>query len=108
LTAPTRPELESAAALFRSLAHPLRAQILLTLDGEVQSPKALEQRLEAAPLGLLAYHVRMLRDDGLLELVETRRARGSIESFYRLTARGWLARGILEASCRELTAARQA
>ena len=39
-------------------------------------------------LGLLAYHVGVLRDDGFLTLVDTRAARGALESFYRLTERG--------------------
>jgi DNA-binding transcriptional ArsR family regulator len=105
VTAPSQSELESAAGLFRALAHPLRAQILLTLDRELLSPRELEQRLDGAKLGLVAYHVRMLRDDGLLELVETRRVRGSVESFYGLTPRGRLAHSVLAASCRQISSA---
>ncbi len=61
--------------------------------------------MDGAKLGLVAYHVRMLRDDGSLELVETRRVRGSVESFYGLTARGRLARSVLADSCRQISAA---
>ena len=50
----------------------------------------------------LAYHVRALCEDGLMMLVETRATRGSLESFYRLTARGELARKVLGSTARDL------
>ena len=53
-------------------------------------------------MGLLAYHVGVLRDDGFLMLVETRAARGALESFYRLTERGELARNVIAATWHEL------
>ena len=96
-------DLECAALLFRGLGHPLRLRILLALENESEtlSPSDLGQRLRVA-LGLVAYHVRTLRDDGLLELVDTRVARGSLQSFYRLSDRGRRARRLLEAACGEL------
>ena len=94
-------DLECAALLFRGLGHPLRLRILLALESETLSPSDLGQRLRVA-LGLVAYHVRTLRDDGLLELVDTRVARGSLQSFYRLSDRGRRARRLLEAACGEL------
>ena len=48
------------------------------------------------------YHVGVLRDDGFLMLVETRAARGAVESFYRLTERGELARNVIAATWHEL------
>ena len=94
---PSPLDLESLAHLFRGLSHPLRLRIVLALDTGVLSPSELHQQLDA-PLGLVAYHVRALRDDQLVELVDTRAARGSIESFYRLTSRGHWARTMLTAT----------
>lgn len=77
---PPFPDLATAAALFRSLGHPLRLQVVLALEHETSSPTDLAQQLGVA-LGLSAYHVRILRADGLLELVDTRPVRGSMQSF---------------------------
>ena len=98
---PSLPHLESLAELFRLLGHPIRLRILLALGSDTLSPSELEERLDVG-LGLLAYHVGVLRDDGLLMLVDTRAARGALESFYRLTARGDVARNVLAATWHEL------
>ena len=91
LPRPLLPQLGSLADLFRLLGHPVRLRILLALGSDTLSPSELEQRLDVS-LGVIAYHVGVLRDDGLLMLVDTRPARGALESFYRLTGRGELAR----------------
>jgi predicted ArsR family transcriptional regulator len=70
----------------------------------VLSPRALHERLGVG-LSLVAYHVRALRDEELVELVETRPARGSVESFYRLTARGRRALAMLAAAWPEIAGA---
>jgi DNA-binding transcriptional ArsR family regulator len=93
--------LGSLADLFRLLAHPVRLQILLALGSETLSPSELEHRLDVG-LGLLSYHVGALRSGGLLTLVDTRPSRGALESFYRLTGRGELARTVLGATWREI------
>jgi len=41
-------------------------------------------------LGNVSYHVRILRELGLVELVRTEPRRGALEHFYRATARPWL------------------
>ena len=99
---PVLSDLAALAHLFRHLAHPVRLRILLALGGDTLSPSDLQQRLDVG-LGLVAYHVRTLRDDGLVMLVDTRATRGSLESFYRLTARGDLARNVLAATEREIS-----
>jgi DNA-binding transcriptional ArsR family regulator len=98
---PVAEDLESLAEFFRRLGHPVRLRILLTLAGATLSPSELDERLDVG-LGLIAYHVRTLRDDGLVTLVDTRATRGSLESFYRLSARGELARDVLAATGREI------
>jgi DNA-binding transcriptional ArsR family regulator len=101
LPSPLLPQLGSLADLFRLLAHPVRLQIVLALGSDTLSPSELEQRLNVG-LGLLSYHVGALRAGGLLTLVDTRQSRGALESFYRLTDRGELARTVLGATWREI------
>jgi DNA-binding transcriptional ArsR family regulator len=91
------PDLESIAHLLAGLGHPIRLRIVLALDAGVLSPRGLHEQLDVN-LSLVAYHVRALRDEELVELVGTRPARGSVESFYRLTPSGRQARAMLEAA----------
>src|SRR3954465_13822422 len=83
----TRPPGEtSEARIAKALAHPLRARILQRLGERVASPGDLAVEL-GAPLGVVSYHVRMLRDYDCVELVRTERRRGALQHFYRATAR---------------------
>ena len=68
------------------MAHPLRARILQRLGERVASPGDLAVEL-GAPLGVVSYHVRMLRDYDCVELVRTEPRRGALQHFYRATAR---------------------
>src|SRR3954454_5959393 len=76
----------SGARVAKALAHPLRARILQRLGERVASPGELAVEL-AAPLGVVSYHVRMLRDYECVELVRTEPRRGALQHFYRATAR---------------------
>src|SRR3954452_8694347 len=76
----------SEARIAKALAHPLRARILQRLGERVASPGDLAVELEA-PLGVVSYHVRMLRDYDCVELVRTEPRRGALQHFYRATAR---------------------
>jgi DNA-binding transcriptional ArsR family regulator len=71
-----------------ALAHPLRIQILAAAESEAVSPSDLAVAL-GEPLGVVAYHFRVLHTVGLIELVATERRRGSIQSFYRASGHGW-------------------
>src|SRR6201990_3019469 len=83
----TRPPGEtSEARIAKALAHPLRARILQRLGERVASPGDLAVEL-GAPLGVVSYHVRMLRDYDCVELVRTDPRRGALQHFYRATAR---------------------
>jgi DNA-binding transcriptional ArsR family regulator len=64
----------------------LRARILQRLGERVASPGDLAAEL-GAPLGVVSYHVRMLRDYDCVELVRTEPRRGALQHFYRATAR---------------------
>ena len=76
----------SEARIAKALAHPLRARILQRLGERVASPGELAVELNA-PLGVVSYHVRMLRDYDCVELVRTEPVRGALQHFYRATAR---------------------
>jgi DNA-binding transcriptional ArsR family regulator len=76
----------SEARIAKALAHPLRARILQRLGERVASPGDLAAEL-GAPLGVVSYHVRMLRDYDCVELVRTEPRRGALQHFYRATAR---------------------
>src|SRR3954447_17493685 len=83
----TRPPGEtSEARIAKALAHPLRARILQRLGERVASPGDLAVELDA-PLGVVSYHVRMLRDYDCVELVRTEPRRGALQHFYKATAR---------------------
>src|SRR3954451_8984986 len=76
----------SEARIAKALAHPLRARILQRLGERGASPGALAGEL-GAPLGVVSYHVRMLRDYDCVELVRTEPRRRALQHFYRSTAR---------------------
>jgi DNA-binding transcriptional ArsR family regulator len=72
--------------LVKALAHPLRVQILSTLEDRVASPSDLAAELNA-PLGNVSYHVRTLADLGLVKLVKRRTRRGAVEHYYQARGR---------------------
>lgn len=74
-------------ALLFLLRHPLRRRLLRLFieEGEELSPKELADYTKQ-PLVDVALHVRVLRDQGAVELVRERPARGAVEHFYKATA----------------------
>src|SRR3954466_1388733 len=82
-----RPPGETAdVRIAKALAHPLRAQILQRLGEREASPGELADALRE-PLGVVSYHVRMLREYHCVELVRTVPRRGALQHYYRATAR---------------------
>ncbi|HEX6152533.1 MAG TPA: winged helix-turn-helix domain-containing protein [Solirubrobacterales bacterium] len=75
--------------LLKALAHPVRARALTVLNQRVASPSELAAEQEEA-VGYVAYHVRVLHELGMIELVKTRQVRGATEHFYRSTAQAYL------------------
>jgi DNA-binding transcriptional ArsR family regulator len=73
-------------ALVKALAHPLRVQIIGSLEHRTASPSELSAELQQ-PLGNVSYHMRRLEKLGLIELEGEARKRGSIEHYYRLVER---------------------
>ena len=83
----TWPAGETAEArIAKALAHPLRARLLQRLGERAASPAELAAELRA-PLGVVSYHVRRLRDYDCVELVRSEPRRGALQHFYRATAR---------------------
>lgn len=77
------------ATLMKALAHPVRARALTVLNERVASPSELAAEQEEA-VGYVAYHVRVLRELDLIELVNTKQVRGATEHFYRGTIKPYL------------------
>ena len=69
---------------IRAISHPARIRILSMLDEEAASPAVLGGKL-GVPVSRVAYHVRLLHELGLIELVSTRQRRGAIEHYYKTT-----------------------
>jgi DNA-binding transcriptional ArsR family regulator len=69
--------------LVKAVAHPLRVEILETLVSEGELSPALIARKLGRPPGNVSYHVNVLRDCEVLELVRTEPRRGALEHYYR-------------------------
>jgi DNA-binding transcriptional ArsR family regulator len=76
------------AKRLAALAHPLRLEILAAAESDTVSPSQMAVAL-GEPLGVVAYHFRVLHTVGLIELVSTEQRRGSVQSFYRSIGHGW-------------------
>lgn len=68
--------------LIKSLGHPVRVRALEVLNTKVASPSELAKEL-GEPLGNVAYHIKILEENGAIELVRTAPVRGALEHFYR-------------------------
>jgi DNA-binding transcriptional ArsR family regulator len=76
------------AELLRALGHPLRIKILAFTAERVTSPNEIARQINEV-VGNVGYHARVLRDAGLIELVEEKPVRGAVEHFYRAVERPW-------------------
>jgi DNA-binding transcriptional ArsR family regulator len=70
--------------LAKALSSELRAQALRLISKGVASPKLIAAELDL-DLRNVAYHVRVLKRLGCIELVETEQRRGAVEHIYRVT-----------------------
>jgi DNA-binding transcriptional ArsR family regulator len=75
--------------LVKSLAHELRAEILAILNERMASPNELAKELDEG-LSQVSYHVKVLKDYGVIRLVKTEPRRGAVEHYYRATSRAFL------------------
>jgi DNA-binding transcriptional ArsR family regulator len=72
--------------LAKALSHSMRARVLALIAEGKASPRQVAERL-GEDVRSVAYHVRVLKGLGCLELVETRQRRGATEHFYKVTER---------------------
>lgn len=75
--------------LMKALSHPLRQRILQALNQRVASPAELSQELGES-LGNVSYHVKILAELEMIELVRTAPVRGALEHFYRPMVRSYV------------------
>jgi len=68
--------------LVKALNHPVRVKALTILTERTASPKEISEALEV-PLSNVSYHVRVLDELGLIEIVEEESVRGSVAHFYK-------------------------
>lgn len=68
--------------LAKALSNQVRARALALLAEGAKSPKLIATELEL-DLRSVAYHVRVLKKLGCIELVETLPRRGAVEHVYR-------------------------
>jgi DNA-binding transcriptional ArsR family regulator len=73
----------------RALAHPLRARLLSELTEREASPVELAAEMEQ-PLGVVSYHVRVLAQAGMLDLVDRTFKRGAVQHHYRARDLGFV------------------
>ena len=72
--------------LAKVFSHPLRAQLLASLNEQPGSPNDLMERLagrgEEQSLNLIAYHVRVLHRYDAIQLIDTESVRGATKHIY--------------------------
>lgn len=71
---------------LKALTHPLRLQIVRSLADNPQTTNQVAEILDQCPLNLY-YHIRVLEEAGLIEVVKTRTKGNLIERYYRSVAR---------------------
>lgn len=72
--------------LVKALNHPVRVKALTILTERIASPKEIADIIEA-PLSNVSYHVRVLDELGLVEIMEEENVRGSVAHFYKAVKR---------------------
>lgn len=81
---------DATEAILVGVRHRLRREILKQLgvgrSASRSSPRELSEAIRE-PLSNISYHVRVLADCELIELVDTRHVRGSLQHFYEATER---------------------
>jgi DNA-binding transcriptional ArsR family regulator len=102
---------EVATNIAKALSHSMRVRILTVLNDQMASPNELRKELDEG-LSQVSYHVKVLKDLDMIEMVKTEPRRGAVEHYYRATSKvyvpSWIAslwpksvRGRLSASILE-------
>lgn len=72
--------------LVKGLSHPVRVECMTVLAERVASPRELAEALDE-DLSNVSYHVRVLSELGLIELVSEEPVRGAVAHFYKAVER---------------------
>lgn len=72
--------------LVKALSHPLRTECLTILSDRMASPREIAESLDE-DLSNVSYHVRVLSELGLIELVGEEPVRGAVAHFYKAIER---------------------
>jgi hypothetical protein len=83
-TIATPPVGERVAPAVMALSHAIRRDVIDCVARGITTPKAIAED-KGHPLGVVAYHVRMLRDYGVLGLMRSEPRRGALQHFYGFT-----------------------
>ncbi len=71
---------------MKALNHPVRVKALKILTERTASPKEIADAIET-PLSNVSYHVRVLNELGLVEIIEEENVRGAVQHFYKALER---------------------
>lgn len=72
--------------LVKGLSHPIRVECLTLLAEQVASPRELAEALDE-DLSNVSYHIRVLSELGLIELIREEPVRGAVAHFYKAVER---------------------
>jgi DNA-binding transcriptional ArsR family regulator len=72
--------------LVKGLSHPLRVECMTVLAERVASPREIAEALDD-DLSNVSYHVRVLSELGLIELVKEEPVRGAVAHYYKAVER---------------------
>lgn len=68
--------------VVKALGHGLRVEILAILNDRMASPSELAKELDEG-LSQVSYHVKVLKDFDMIEMVKTEPRRGAVEHYYK-------------------------
>jgi DNA-binding transcriptional ArsR family regulator len=83
---PKRNKESTQETLSKALNHEVRVKALGILGDRIASPSEIAEEIEM-PLANVSYHVGVLEELGLVDLVEEESVRGSVAHFYKATER---------------------
>lgn len=75
--------------LIKAMGHSLRVRILAYMNDRPWSPRELADELDEG-LSQISYHVKVLHDFELIQLVRTEPRRGAVAHYYKATARAFM------------------
>src|ERR1700761_2190369 len=90
--------------LVKGLSHPVRTECLTILAERTASPRELSEILNH-DLSHVSYHVRVLQELGLIELISEESVRGAVAHYYRAVERPLASAAEWEQLPREVQAA---